>query len=125
MSSTIHKQHQPIVPSSGLSADEAVAEAFKAAGQRAPESRSVLEQNIRLQYLYANEYVAFVDCWDDNNKPPTLSRRVISHSRSLKDIHDALSRLPPHERAGVVIDFCIDPAEEQVGIPSDLRSLDD
>jgi hypothetical protein len=116
MSSTIDRQQQPVVPSSCSSADEAVAEAFKIAGQRTSESRSVLEQSIRLQYLYANEYVAFVDCWDDNNKPRTLSRRVISHNRSLKVIHDALSRLPPPERARVVIDFCIDPAEVEVGV---------
>jgi hypothetical protein len=119
MSSAIQKQ-QPCP-----SVDEAVAEALKIAGPRTPESRSVLEQNVRLQCLYANEYVAFIDCWDDNSKPPTLSRRVISHSRSLKDIHDALSRLPPQERAPVIIDFCMDPAQEEVGIPSDLRSLDD
>src|SRR5262245_55004464 len=41
--------------------DAAVAEAMLLAGDRTPDALALLRANVRLQCLYSNEYVAYID----------------------------------------------------------------
>jgi hypothetical protein len=92
--------------------EAAIAEAAQLAGDRSPDAVALLRENVRLQCLHPNEYVAYIDCWTVQGDLRSLVRRVVAHSPSLSELYHDLAALPSHDCAAVIIDYAADVNQE-------------
>src|SRR5437867_7972942 len=74
-------------------------EAMNLGKDRDPEAQALLKENVRLQCIYPEQYVAYIDSWSVLGNVRSLCRRVVSHSPRLKEIHAALAQLSPADRS--------------------------
>lgn len=100
--------------------DLTLRQALAEAGDLPPEARERLREDLRLQFDYPGEYVAYLDSWKTQRQTRRLLRRVIAHSLSLKDLYEALAALSPKERANVVLHYAVDPHQQELEVHYDL-----
>jgi hypothetical protein len=112
VSTVMHRPDNNMQAAPASTVDTAMAEALGLAGNRPPESLALLRENVRLQCLYPNEYVAYIDYWTADGDRRTLLRRVVAHSPSLPELFKVIATLPSQDRAAVILDYATDLDQE-------------
>lgn len=94
--------------------------ALRAAGDLSPQAQELLRNDLRLQFDFPGEYVAYRDQWKKHRKKPTLVRQVLAHGSSPLHLQNVLSTLPPQERAQIMLRYMSDPHAEELQVHYDL-----
>ena len=74
--------------------------------------------NLRLQFDYQDQYVAYVDHLKGKGKNAVFSRQILTHARSLVQMYQQLHSIPEEERAGAIIHYVDDPSA-----PLEIRGM--
>jgi hypothetical protein len=90
--------------------DETLRAARQDAGDLPPVGQARLCEDLRLQFLYPGEYVAFVDSWKGKRPLRRLTRRIIAHAVAYPDLLERLTALPDKLRTRAHITYALDPA---------------
>lgn len=89
--------------------EEVVAEGLRLVGDRSPEEQALFAENIRVQCQYTNEYVVYIDTWDDTQKPARLTRKILGHSTDSLEMSKLIKTLDPELRKEIIFDYQDDP----------------
>lgn len=74
-------------------------------GELTPVAKDRIVENLRLQFEYPGQYVAYVDRFKTIEKVRRLCREVIATGRSSHDVQEAVRSCPPQDRTRVVVEY--------------------
>lgn len=97
-----------------------LARALEDAGELPPAAQERVCEDLRLQFDYAGEYVAYIDRFCIHKGVRHFVREVLAHNRSLKELHDAVADLPAAKRAKIIIHYATDPHRRELEVHYDL-----
>jgi hypothetical protein len=89
--------------------DEALRRARQDAAGLPPEGLARICEDLRLQFLYPGEYVAYVDSWQGKRPTRQLARRVIAHAAAYPEVLEHLTSLPDKLRSRAQVTYVFDP----------------
>jgi len=110
------EQGRPVMNSREVPA-EVLEQARSQAKHLPPADQDRLVADLKLQYQYAGEYVAYVDSWAERAGESRLERRwVLAHAASLVDLLEALERVPvsAEQRESLKLDYQPHPYQQTV-----------
>src|SRR4029077_4704048 len=85
-----------------------------------PEGVARLREDLRLQFDYADECVAFIDSWKRTPTGRQFVRRVVAHGKTWEALDEALATLPPREQAKVVRHYVSDPEPAELPVRHEI-----
>jgi len=89
--------------------EEALQNLVREYGHLPPQAFARLREDVRLQFEYPDQYVAYIDSWQRTGSGRQLVRKVIAHSACYADVYEQFVRLPADIRAKVELHYMIDP----------------
>lgn len=105
--------------SESLAFKSACSQALKRAGELAPIGRDRIVADLRIRFDYRGEYVAYIDRFKIVERVRRLSREVLAHSRSLKELQHAVDGASERDQPNVIVAY-VDEDDESVSLPYEL-----